>query len=183
VTLTCSFSVFPENETSGSKAHNKKIEHNDYEIFEDQISTTCGLKSFSVLFSIVESSFNEGSSLLRRSVKWRISVGILRLRRVSVIAFDDSTENSEVQFMYDYSGTLTGSKRITVSLYQYDCVTPADSSLVLYADYSTLGEISVDLDIIQDTIATSVLYSETDDATQQRLNSVLKLTTSSKPIP
>jgi hypothetical protein len=75
--------------------------------------------------------------------------------------------------MYDYSGTLTGSKNITVSLYQYDCVTPADSSLVLYADYSTLGEISVDLDIIQDTIATSV-HSETDDATAATIEFCIK---------
>jgi hypothetical protein len=102
-----------------------------------------------VLFSIVESSFNEGSSLYVAASNGDFSWNITT--REGFRAFDDSTENSEVQFMYDYSGTLTGSKNITVSLYQYDCVTPADSSLVLW-HCRLLGEISVDLDIIQDTM-------------------------------
>jgi hypothetical protein len=143
---------------------------------------------YSTLFSIVaplqsshreidvhESSFNEGfKSFTSQRQMADFSWNITTREGFPVIAFDDSTENSEVQFMYDYTGILTGSKNITVSLYQYDCVTPADSSLVLYADYSTLGEISVDLDIIQDTIATSVLYNETDDATAATIEFCIK---------
>jgi hypothetical protein len=81
------------------------------------------------------------------------------------IAFNDSTEESEVVFMYDYTGTLTDRKNISLSLFKYDCVTPADSSLAFAADYDTLGEISIDLDIIQDTIATSNVYNETNITT------------------
>lgn len=137
------------------------------------------LALFSALFSIAapqqtthrevdvhESSLNEGlKSFTSQRQMADFSWNITTREGFPVIAFNDSTENSEVQFMYDYTGTLTASKTITVLLYQYDCVTPADSSLVLYADYGTPGEISVDLDILQDTIATSVLYNETDDGT------------------
>jgi hypothetical protein len=82
-----------------------------------------------------------------------------------VIAFNDSTEDSEVVFMYDYTGTLTAAKNISLELFKYDCVTPADSSLAFAADYDTLGEISIDLDIIQDTIKTSNVYNETNITT------------------
>jgi hypothetical protein len=80
-----------------------------------------------------------------------------------VIAFNDTTEESEVLFKYDYTGTLTGSKNLSMSLFQNDCLTPADSSALDFAaDYGTPGVLSVDIDIIQETIAKSVLYNETN---------------------
>lgn len=82
------------------------------------------------------------------------------------IAFNDTTEDSEVLFKYDYTGTLTGSKNLSVSLFQNDCLTPADSSALGFAaDYGTPGALSIAIDIIQETIAKSVLYNETNDAT------------------
>jgi hypothetical protein len=146
------------------------------------------LALFSALFSIAapqqspyrevgvhDSSFNEGfKSFSSQRQMADFSWNLTSREGFPIIGFDDSTENSEVQFMYDYTGILTGSKNITVLLYQYDCVTPADDSLVIYADYSTLGEISVDLDIIQETIATSVAYNETDDGTAATIEFCLR---------
>jgi hypothetical protein len=146
------------------------------------------LALFSALFSIAasqqsphrevgvhESSLNEGfKSFSSQRQMADFSWNITSREGFPVIAFDDSTENNEVQFMYDYTGIITGSKNITVMLYQADCVTPADDSLVLYANYSTLGEISVDLDIIQETIATSVVYNELSDGTAATIEFCLR---------
>ena len=83
-----------------------------------------------------------------------------------VIAFNDTTEESEVLFKYDYKGTLTDSKNLSMSLFQNDCLTPADSSeLGFAADYGTPGTLSVAIDIIQETIAKSAFYNETNSTT------------------
>jgi hypothetical protein len=82
-----------------------------------------------------------------------------------VIAFNASTEKSEVQFMYDYTGNLTDSKNLSMSLLQNDCLRPADSSLAFAADYATPGELSVAIDIIEKTIANSVHYIQTNVST------------------
>jgi hypothetical protein len=93
------------------------------------------------------------------------SWGLASREGFPVIAFNASTEKSEVQFMYDYTGTLTESKNLSMSLLQIDCLTPADSSLAFAADYATPGELSVAIDIIEDTIEDSVHYIQTNSST------------------
>ena len=46
------------------------------------------------------------------------SWGIAPREGFPVVAFNASTEKSEVEFMYDYTGTLTDSKNISMSLLQ-----------------------------------------------------------------
>jgi len=79
-----------------------------------------------------------------------------------IIGFDDTTETSEVVFKYNYTGTLSASKTLTYNLYQLDCTTPADSAL---ASTNTIvaDELTVDIDIIQETITNSVHYNEIDN--------------------
>jgi hypothetical protein len=79
-----------------------------------------------------------------------------------VIGFNGTTEESEVLFKYDYTGTLTDSKNLSVSLFKKDCLTPADPSLRFAGDYGTPGELSVAIDIIQETIAKSMHYNQTN---------------------
>jgi hypothetical protein len=171
--LTCSFQVYL---FLFLRSKLTKKEHIQKYLKPNPNNMWLKLALFSALFSIAasqrsphrevglhESSFKSFTTAQRQMADF--SWDITPREGFPVIAFNDTTENSEVQFMYDYTGTLTVNKNISVLLYQYDCVTPADSSLVLYADYDTPGEISLDLDIIQDTIATSVVYNETDDAT------------------
>jgi hypothetical protein len=93
------------------------------------------------------------------------SWGIAPREGFPIIAFNARTVKSEVEFMYDYTGTLTDSKNISMSLFQNDCLTPADSSLAFAADYGTPGELSVAIDIIQETIADSVHYSQANSST------------------
>jgi hypothetical protein len=101
-----------------------------------------------VLSSIVESSF-KGSSLYVAASNGEISVGILTDE--GFLSLPSMIRPKIVRYSSCMTAGPSQAARNTVSLYQYDCVTPADSSLS-YADYSTLGEISVDLDIIQDTL-------------------------------
>lgn len=93
------------------------------------------------------------------------SWGIAPREGFPVVAFNASTEKSEVQFIYDYTGILSDSKNISMSLLQNDCLMPADSSLAFAADYGTPGELSVAIDIMQETIAKSIHYSQTNSST------------------
>jgi len=82
-----------------------------------------------------------------------------------VIAFNDTVEGGRVLFKYNYTGTLTNSKNLTISLFQSDCETPPDGSLVFYGDYGTPGELSLAVDIIQETIQNSVHYNDVNSTT------------------
>jgi len=79
-----------------------------------------------------------------------------------IIGFDDTTETSEVVFKYNYTGTLSASKTLTYNLFQLDCTTPADSAL---ASTNTIvaDELTVDIDIIQETITNSAHYNAIDN--------------------
>ena len=76
-----------------------------------------------------------------------------------VIAFNDTNEESEVVFKYNFTGTLTASKLLEVNLYQSDCITVADGSLA-FVEAINGDELDIDLDIIQETISNSVHYRD-----------------------
>jgi hypothetical protein len=76
-----------------------------------------------------------------------------------IIGFNNSTEQGEVIFKYNFTGTLSDQKYLDAKLYQNDCVSAADRSLALIN--STSGdEFDVDVDIIQETIKNSVHYKD-----------------------
>jgi hypothetical protein len=75
------------------------------------------------------------------------------------IAFDDTNEDSEVIFKYNFTGTLTDRKFLDVKLYKNDCVTAADASLA-FINTTSGDELDVELDIIQETISNSVHYQD-----------------------
>ena len=77
------------------------------------------------------------------------------------IAFDDTNEDSEVIFKYNFTGTLTDRKFLDVKLYKNDCVTAADASLA-FINTTSGDELDVELDIIQETISNSVHYQDVD---------------------
>jgi hypothetical protein len=78
---------------------------------------------------------------------------------VIVIAFNDSNPENSVAFKFNFTGTLTDRKLLDVSLYQSDCITAADASLVM-ADTINSDKIDVDIDIILETIPNSVHYKD-----------------------
>jgi hypothetical protein len=125
------------------------------------------LALFSALFSIAISQ--QSMHALVQAHRMRqladFSWSIAPREGFPIVAFNASNEKSEVQFMYDYTGNLTASKNISMSLLQNDCLTPADSSLAFAADYRTPNELSVAIDIIQETIANSVHYNQTNSST------------------
>jgi hypothetical protein len=73
------------------------------------------------------------------------------------IAFDDTNEDSEVIFKYNFTGTLTDRKFLDVKLYKNDCITAADASLA-FINSTSGDELDVELDIIQETISDSDHY-------------------------
>jgi hypothetical protein len=75
------------------------------------------------------------------------------------IAFDDTNEDSEVIFKYNFTGTLTARKFLDVKLFQNDCVTASDASLA-FINTTTGDELDVELDIIQETITNSDHYQD-----------------------
>jgi hypothetical protein len=79
-----------------------------------------------------------------------------------VIAFNGTTEDSEVVFKYNFTGIITASKFLEVNLYQNDCITDADGSLTFVQAISG-DELDVDVDIIQETISNSVHYQTIND--------------------
>jgi hypothetical protein len=64
-----------------------------------------------------------------------------------------------VVFKYDYTGILTDRKYLEVNLYQKDCTSPSDESLVLDKVISG-DELDIDIDVIQETISSSVHYQD-----------------------
>jgi hypothetical protein len=78
------------------------------------------------------------------------------------IVFNGTNNDSEVVFRYNYTGILSGEKTITISILEFDCLTEAGSSLGSDGDYSVPGELTVNIDIVQETIAKSALYTELD---------------------
>jgi hypothetical protein len=75
------------------------------------------------------------------------------------IAFDDTNEDSEVIFKYNFTGTLTARKFLDVKLYKNDCITAADASLA-FINTTSGDELDVELDIIQETISDSIHYQD-----------------------
>jgi hypothetical protein len=75
------------------------------------------------------------------------------------ISFDDTNEDSEVIFKYNFTGTLTDRKFLDVKLFRNDCVTASDASLA-FINTTTGDELDVELDIIQETITNSVHYQD-----------------------
>jgi hypothetical protein len=76
-----------------------------------------------------------------------------------IIGFSNSTEEGEVVFKYNFTGTLSDQKYLDVKLYQNDCVSAADQSLA-FKNSTTGDELDVDVDIIQETIRKSVHYQD-----------------------
>jgi hypothetical protein len=73
------------------------------------------------------------------------------------IAFDDTNEEREVIFKYNFTGTLSARKFLGVTLYQNDCITAPDASLA-FVNSTNGDELDIELDIIQETISNSVHY-------------------------
>jgi hypothetical protein len=78
-----------------------------------------------------------------------------------IIGFNNNTEESEVAFKYNFTGTLSDRKYLDVKLYQNDCVSAADVSLK-FSNTTSGDELDVDIDIIQETIRKSVHYQDLD---------------------
>jgi hypothetical protein len=76
-----------------------------------------------------------------------------------IIGFSNSTEESEVAFKYNFTGTLSDRKFLDVKLYQNDCVSAPDASLA-FTNTTSGDELDVDVDIIQETIKKSVHYQD-----------------------
>jgi hypothetical protein len=80
------------------------------------------------------------------------------------IAFNASTESSEVLFKYNFTGALTPTKFLGVKLYQSDCTSPSDASLN-FTESINVDELDVDIAIIQSNISKSVHYKDTSVST------------------
>jgi hypothetical protein len=80
-----------------------------------------------------------------------------------IIAFDDTNEDNEVVFKYNFTGTLNNRKFLDVNLYQNDCVSASDASLT-FVNSTSGDELDINIDVIQETIANSVHYQDIDGA-------------------
>ena len=80
------------------------------------------------------------------------------------IAFDES-DQGEVRFKYDYDGTLGDNKSLSTTLYRADCVTPADATALSFTSTTDTDKnvLTVDVDIITESIPKSVHYAPIDD--------------------
>ena len=102
------------------------------------------------------------SDAIDRSLQGDFNWDVMPEDGYPIIGFDDTTETSEVVFKYNYTGTLSATKTLTYNLYQLDCVSPADAALG--STSNILGdELTVDIDIIQETITNSIHYNEIDN--------------------
>jgi hypothetical protein len=91
------------------------------------------------------------------------------------IAFANATETKEVVFMYNYTGTLSATKFLSVKLLDRNCSSPADASLA-FADNVVPGhKFEVDLDIVQETISTSKEYTENADGTKAEIDFCIRV--------
>jgi uncharacterized protein (UPF0297 family) len=100
---------------------------------------------------------DSGTGLLTRQLAGDFDWNIQSDDGFPIIAFNDNTKDSEVVFKYNITGTLSDRKILTATLYQSDCITAADKSLV-FAEAINGNELAIDLNIIQETISNSVHY-------------------------
>jgi archaellin len=79
-----------------------------------------------------------------------------------IIVFNDTSEESEVVFRFNFTGSLTPTKFLEVNLYQSDCITAADELALAFVNTTNLddSELDIDLDIIQETISNSDHYTD-----------------------
>ena len=82
------------------------------------------------------------------------------------ISFDGAGDQSEVRFLYNYTGTtVPGSKFIKHELLQGDCKTPASTDAVTVSfseDITVAKEYQVDIDILQESVAGTPEYMDID---------------------
>ena len=82
------------------------------------------------------------------------------------ISFEGSGEESEVRFLYNYTGTtVPGAKYIKHQLLRGDCVTPASPDAVTvsyWEDITAAKEYQVDVDILQESVAGTPEYMDID---------------------
>jgi hypothetical protein len=78
---------------------------------------------------------------------------------IAVDDTNDTNEDSEVTFKFNFAGTITDKKFLEVKLYTNDCLTAADASLA-FVNTTSGDELDIELDIIQDTIIDSVHYQD-----------------------
>jgi hypothetical protein len=74
--------------------------------------------------------------------------------------FTSESINNEIEFGYEFAGELTDEKYLTVDLRQTDCITPADDLALVAFDYVGGQYLWVDVDVIQETIESSVLTTK-----------------------
>jgi hypothetical protein len=91
-----------------------------------------------------------------------------------IIGFDDSTEESEVIFKYNFTGNLTDRKVLEVQLFQNDCLSVSDASLA-FVKNTTGDELEVELDIIQETITNSIHYQDLNNGTSAIIGFCLRV--------
>jgi len=120
----------------------------------------CYLK-LAILASIAASAFSADASSadMSRQLTGDFDWDIQPEDGFPVIAFNDTNEESEVVFKYNFTGTLTASELLEVNLYQSNCITAADGSLA-FVEAINGDELDIDLDIIQETISKSVHYRD-----------------------
>jgi hypothetical protein len=81
--------------------------------------------------------------------------------------FTSESINNEIEFGYEFAGELTDEKYLTVDLRQTDCITPADDLALVAFDYVGGQYLWVDVDVIQETIESSVHYNQTNETFAQ----------------
>ena len=83
------------------------------------------------------------------------------------ILFDAGTEDGEVRFRYNYTGTfIPNAKYVEFELRRGDCLTAASADAVVIRALDTTsvpGEITFDVDILQATITSTPEYIEAAD--------------------
>ena len=104
----------------------------------------------------------------------------------SQILFDAGTEDGEVQFKYNHTGTLIQNvKYVTFELRRGDCLTAASADAVVIRaldDTTVPGEITFDVDVLQATITNTPEYIEAADGLQRRLVDSKSLLTFTRPM-
>jgi hypothetical protein len=84
-----------------------------------------------------------------------------------IASFTPESMNNEFEFGYEFEGTLGDESHFTVDLRQADCVSPADDIALAAFDYVEGNNIWVDVDLIQETIVSSVHYKQTNETFAQ----------------
>jgi hypothetical protein len=78
-----------------------------------------------------------------------------------IIGFDNTTEESEVVFKYNFTGALIPNQKVLeVNLYQNDCKAPADTDALKFTKNITGDELNIELDIVQENISNSTHYKD-----------------------